>query len=88
MAVGKVKNIMLTLKGTPVTPNALSKKYPISGINSSLATEAMTETLRNCLILLNVNAPPMESKARGSVTEVINRKVLTTAVGNEPTLLE
>ena len=73
---------MATLNEVSETWRAWSVAYPTSGNTTSLNAAATTDRFKCSWNLANVNAPPMEIKARGNVIRDIKLKVFSTNTGN------
>ena len=67
---------MPIFKTGPDTPKAFKKKYPVTGSTINLNTDAIRDKLKWSLMVPKVNAPPMESIARGKVTAEDNFNLL------------
>lgn len=85
---GSEKNIIPVLKGTPVTLSAFNNKYPVKGKRINLKSEARNETFILFAKPAKEREPPMETNARGSVTEVISLKVLSIKTGKHMSAFE
>ena len=86
--VGRVKKIIPTLNEIPVTQNNFKRQKPIMGRTSIFNTDATKENFVLFFRPVNVNDPPMESRAKGRVTAVIRLKVLLIKIGKEAWDLE
>lgn len=79
--VGNEKYIIPTLSARPDTPKILKKIYPITGSTSNLKTAATRDSLKWFLIVLRLNAPPMEINASGRATDEASLNVFSIKFG-------
>lgn len=80
--VGNEKNIIPTLNARPEIPKILKNMYPVTGSTSNLKTAATRDNLKWLLIVLRLNAPPMEINASGRATDEASLNVFSIKFGN------